>query len=338
MKPTLIQVKSKTRKEYVARINRVIDYIGSNLHKPLDLEKLAGVAAFSPFHFHRIFRAMVGEGISEYINRLRLERAASRVRIQPEVSITEIALDCGFSSSSHFARAFKRHFGVSATRYREMDGTLSPPGDRSDQISKMGQINSKNGIANRKQSRAFSPLKGYEPASDSTNPNQRRTTPMNVEVKNLPGYRVAYVRVMDGYNSEKIKPAFEKIITWAGARDFLGPDTLVLGISLDNPEVTPADKCRYDACVTVPADTRGDGEIGVYDIAGGKYAICRVEGDYADINAQLSKAWNKFLGGWFPDSGYQPDDRPCFEVYRETREQAEAGKFIVDICEPVKPL
>jgi AraC family transcriptional regulator len=161
---------------------------------------------------------------------------------------------------------------------------------------------------------------------------------MNVDVKNLPGYHVAYVRVLDGYQSQKIKPAFQKVLAWAGARDLLGPQTLVLGVSLDNPEVTPADKCRYDACVTVPPATKGEGEIGVYDIAAGKYAVYRVEGDYAKIHEQLGKAWDALMGDWFPDSGYQPDDRPCFEIYHETEAQMKAGQYIVDICEPVKPL
>ena len=161
---------------------------------------------------------------------------------------------------------------------------------------------------------------------------------MNVEVKHLPGWHVAYVRVMDGFNSQKIKPAFQKVLTWAKARDLLGPDTLVIGVSLDNPEVTPANKCRYDACITVPSDTKAEGEVGIYAIAAGKYAVYRTEGNYTHINAELGQAWNALMGDWFPDSGYQPDDRPCFEIYRETEEEMAADKYIVDICEPVKPL
>jgi len=60
------------RAEYTARINRVIDYIDANLDKQLTLTELAEVAAFSRFHFHRIFAAMRGETLNHYIQRVRV--------------------------------------------------------------------------------------------------------------------------------------------------------------------------------------------------------------------------------------------------------------------------
>ena len=102
--------------------------------------------------------------------------------------------------------------------------------------------------------------------------------------------------------------------------------------------MTPADKCRYDACIIVPAGTKGEGEVGMYKIPEGKYAIYRTELEEATINEQIGKAWDDLMGGWFPDNGYQSDDRPCFEIYRETEEERKACKFIVYLCEPVKPL
>lgn len=334
------QIQSKTRREYVARINRVIDYIGANLDRPLGLEELAAVAAFSPFHFHRIFKAMVGESIAEFTSRLRLERAAGRLLNHPHASITEIALDCGFSSSSHFARAFKRHFGTSAGRYRETapEKEWFPAAPAFDSNRNMKQSMRKNSIANGKHVKAVPSETGYNQAVFSTNPIQRRNNVMKIEVKQLPGWQVAYIRVMDGYKSAEIQPAFRRVVNWAQARELVEPDTVVLGVSLDNPDVTPADKCRYDACISVPPGTKPEGEVGIYDIPAGKYAVYRIEGTYANINAELGQAWNTLMGDWFPDSGYQPDDRPCFEIYRETEEQALSGKYIVDICEPVKPL
>jgi AraC family transcriptional regulator len=101
--------------EYTARINRVIDYIVANLHGDLTLETLARVAHFSPYHFHRIFGAMVGETLHQFIQRLRIERAASMLVVNPKKSITEIALDCGFSGSAAFARVFRDTFGREAS-------------------------------------------------------------------------------------------------------------------------------------------------------------------------------------------------------------------------------
>ena len=63
---------------------------------------------------------MVGENINEFISRIRLERAATRLVNNPDAMVTDISIECGFSTSSHFARAYKKHFGYSATQYREM--------------------------------------------------------------------------------------------------------------------------------------------------------------------------------------------------------------------------
>ena len=110
---------SRTAKEYKNRINRVIDYINANLKQPLSLDVLAGVASFSSFHFHRIFRAMTDETLSDFVKRLRLEKAANMLAVNPRASVTAVAFECGFSSSASFARSFKERFGCSATEWRK---------------------------------------------------------------------------------------------------------------------------------------------------------------------------------------------------------------------------
>jgi len=79
----------------------------------------------------------------------------------------------------------------------------------------------------------------------------------------------------------------------------------------DDPEVTPEDKLRVDACITVPKDAPVDGEIGKMTVPGGKFAVAHFEisGD------EYGEAWNALMGGWLPESGYQPDDRLCYELY-----------------------
>ena len=107
------------REEYTARINLVIDYIEKNIDKDLSLQEIAKVSQFSPFHFHRIFSAMMQETLNDFIQRLRIEKAASKLLQNPRQSITEVALECGFSGSSAFAKAFKEAFRMSATTWRE---------------------------------------------------------------------------------------------------------------------------------------------------------------------------------------------------------------------------
>src|SRR5207248_7397248 len=89
------------------------DHIKGHLAEPLPIGELARLAHFSPFHFHRIFRSIVGEPLHAFIRRLRLEQAVFRMQHGPKATLTAIALQTGFASSSDFSRAFKQAYGKS---------------------------------------------------------------------------------------------------------------------------------------------------------------------------------------------------------------------------------
>src|SRR6516225_2988235 len=110
--------KTPANSEYAQRINRVIDYLRANLDRQVKLQELAKVACFSEFHFHRIFGAVSGETLNDFTNRLRLEKAARLLRYSDH-SLTDIALDCGFSSSATFSRAFRSGFDTSPSQFRK---------------------------------------------------------------------------------------------------------------------------------------------------------------------------------------------------------------------------
>jgi AraC family transcriptional regulator len=101
-----------------------MDYIEAHLDGDLSLAALARVVNFSEFHFHRVFKGVVGETLNQFIQRRRVEKAARFLTGNPAKSVTEIALDCGFSGSAAFARAFKDAFGVSASQYRKGGGAV----------------------------------------------------------------------------------------------------------------------------------------------------------------------------------------------------------------------
>ena len=103
--------------DYVARVNRAIDYVVSHLAEPLNLAEVSKAAGFSPFHFHRVFKALLGETVNEFVKRQRLERALYLMSHAPQRSLTEVALDCGFSSSSEFSRSFKQHYGLAPSAF-----------------------------------------------------------------------------------------------------------------------------------------------------------------------------------------------------------------------------
>ena len=89
----LNRLAASSRPEYEKRVNRVIDHIRERLGEALTLAELARVAAFSPFHFHRIFSALAGETLFAYIQRQRIEKAAGVLAAGSRPSILEVALD-----------------------------------------------------------------------------------------------------------------------------------------------------------------------------------------------------------------------------------------------------
>ena len=108
-----------SRQEYIARINRVMDFIGANLDKPIDLSLMASVASFSPYHFHRIFTCIVGETPNNFLSRVRLEKSAQLLQDNRKMAIGEIAFKCGFTNISSFSRAFRSYFDMSANEFRQ---------------------------------------------------------------------------------------------------------------------------------------------------------------------------------------------------------------------------
>src|SRR6202040_2200757 len=101
-----------TTATYIERVNLAIDHVVNRLHEPLRLRDLSRAARLSPFHFHRVFQALVGETPAEFVKRLRLDKALGLMARGRPPSLTSIALRCAFSSSADFSRCFKQRFGV----------------------------------------------------------------------------------------------------------------------------------------------------------------------------------------------------------------------------------
>jgi AraC family transcriptional regulator len=311
----------RTQKEYARRLNAALDHIDRNIAGDISLDKLAAVACFSPYHFHRIFSALVGEPPAEYVRRLRLEKAALLLANEPASPVTAIALACGFSTSALFCRLFKARFGMSPTAWRGG-----------------GYEKRKNGQQVRKDGKDRPPGPAYR-WSERTKTWERRTImtkKLDVRIEDVPAWRVAYVKHMKGYeDSAGIGDAFETLFCWAGPRGFMGPDMKVLGMALDDPDITPKDKCRYYACVVVNERAEPDGRVGVMTIRPGRYAVGRFSGG-SDV---FKRAYEAMYGEWLPGSGWQPDDAPALESYiGEPSGTPEKPRFVFDLYVPVKPL
>ena len=116
-----METKEINRQEYKLRIDKVTENIHQNIDQPLSLHKMAGIACFSPFHFHRVFTFLTGETPTEYIKRTRIEKAALLLQNDRQLSATEIASRCGFSSLSLLSRNFKQHFNITIREFRSQE-------------------------------------------------------------------------------------------------------------------------------------------------------------------------------------------------------------------------
>lgn len=153
---------------------------------------------------------------------------------------------------------------------------------------------------------------------------------MHAEIKEMPEYNVAYVRKMGPYGKETAELAFIELMQWAEPRGYMTSGTF-LGLYWDDPEVTPPEKCRMDACVTVPSGTTSEGPVGTQIITGGPYAVCHFE----IKTDNFQQAWEEAFT-WVISGGHEFDDRPCYELYYNDGQQDPEGKWIFDICIPMK--
>ena len=114
-----MEKESQSKQMYLRLINKTEDYIEQNLKESLTLRDVAKNSHLSEFHFHRIFKKYATETINEFITRVKLERAAIFLCVNPNLSITAIAMAYGYSDASSFSRSFKRQFGLSPLKYRK---------------------------------------------------------------------------------------------------------------------------------------------------------------------------------------------------------------------------
>src|SRR5262245_11838829 len=306
-------MKRASRQEYTRRVNRVVDHVRQHLgDDDLSLATLARLAAFSPFHFHRIFRGVTGETVFGFIQRLRIEKAALALRHDEERSVLDVALDHGFSSAATFARAFRARFGTTATAWRERPTAQD-----------------------RKTSKAIGKPRKASAARKADTDRRGKEVAMNVQVRESPPYHVAYMRYVGPYGAHGIPELWMKLRTWVDARGLGAPDSITLGRAHDDPPVTAPERCQYDACVVVPPEFVPDRSVSLMDVAGGRCAVAPFEGSAHEIQG----AWDRIFSSWLRSSGYQPDDRPCFELYRgDPMKGARSGAFRCELHVPIRPL
>ncbi len=281
----------------------MIRAIAESLDAPADLAALADRAGFSRFHFHRIFTAMTGESVAGFQRRLRLEKAAHRLAAEGW-SVGEAALDAGFDSPEAFCRAFRAAFGVPPSRLtarRPLGPWLLP---------------------------APSSAHWPDPASGWRLPAPQGE-PMQVEIRNEPGFRLAAIRHIGPYH--RIGEAFDRLFEWAGRNGRMVEAPIA--VYCDDPACVPEDQLRsYAGIVVEPDFQNADPEIVVVDVPPQRCAVAIHRGPYEGLPA----SWAKFLGEWLPQSGEEVGDGVCYERYVNDCKGVPPEELVTEMVEPLR--
>ena len=306
----------KSRAMYADRMLRVTEYIDRHLDRTLDLDTLAAVAHFSPFHFHRLFSAWMGETLGDYLRRRRCEIAATRLLAQPRVTVIQLALAVGFGSAEAFTRAFKARFGCSPTSWRRQQSASRAAKRNPSQINRM-----------------LDQGRGGKPGKNAAVHHQTAEPFMKVEIIERKLTTIVCLRRVGPYG-EPISAFWQQTVyPWMAASGLLGQPRY--GVSHDDPNVVDPAKCRYDAGCEAPASFSTLGNAQKTTIPGGKYAAFSFTGTVG----QIEDAWTAMLRDWLPCSGLQLDGRPMFEYYPQGSSYDPAtGVFDCKLCIPVVPL
>lgn len=253
--------KPVTLEDYRARVGRVLDHIAAAVRDgavEIDLNALAEIACFSPYHFHRIYRSMTGETAAQTVRRLRLQRAAHAL-IETDRSVAEIARAGGYGGVEAFGRAFAAAYGLSPSTYRARGGAGPNPLPRPD-------LNQENAMTVQTQ---------------------------DVQLIERAGLRLAAVPHRGPFI--EIGTAFERLSLWAAGAGLFGPDTLLVGVYYDDPQQTAQESLRSDAGLTIPEDYEPTAPAHLVALPGGPHAVLRYVGPYAELHRAYDYLYGRWL-------------------------------------------
>lgn len=212
---------------YEQRVHRVMDHVRGHLDGDLSLERLARVAHFSPFHFHRIFKATAGETLASFTRRARLERAVYLMRGAPQRELSSIAVEVGFPTPSELSRVFRARYGVAPSRWdrvSRLDGQTDFVGDRPD------------------------------------------VAPHETRVVDRPACRALYVRVKNPWGSPSIREGYARLTAFLDTQRIDWRASSLIGLSWDSDKATELSLLTYDLAIAVPARVHPTDDFGVHEL------------------------------------------------------------------------
>lgn len=295
---------------YETQIQKVIDYIEEDVMKKQTLSQLAHIAGFSEYHFHRIFQAMVGDSVMEYVRKRRLARAAYQLS-HTKKKILDIAIDHGFQSHETFIRAFKKLFHMAPSEYRKQ--RIKTPTYHKVNVKQRKWHSYLGGIQMefRIETKPAFHVAGYEMKTTSK------------EGKNQKDIPLFWDRYLQQNFSEKIqnRTYTNECVELGMCTDFhleTGDFTYIIGMEVTSFENLSSELAQR----TFPEAT---------------YAVFTTpKVPHKDMVASIQQTWHTIFTEWFPHSGYEHAGVVEFERYDERCHEDKSELAQIEIWFPVQ--
>ncbi|MGD6846808.1 GyrI-like domain-containing protein [Rossellomorea aquimaris] len=269
------------------QIDKVVEYINQHLSEDLSLEQLAKVSTYSPYHFQRLFKGLIGETPAGYVKRMRLENAAHMLIYEPQLPITQIAFICGFSSLSYFTYSFNTYFKANPKSWRE--GAYLERFPREYQNSKKSKLFSTKAKASQGEE-SYNEFKWLDLSK--------------VKIAHFPECSTVN-RFHIGSYIEGIPEAWQDLYRWGNARNLIEKSPLIFGVPKSNPYITPPEKSRYECRLAVENQNDAEDEE-LYLFRGSMHVVYEFDEpvDYLE-RGKLIECYSELYSYWLPKSGYR---------------------------------
>jgi len=274
--------RERTLRDYEQRIGRVLVRISEELESELTPTSLARTAAFSSHHFQRIFHAVTGRTLGEYIRGQRLNRAAKELR-ETKTPIMHIAGSAGYETQESFTRAFARRFGTSPAAFRRSGGA---PGWRDDPT-----------VIQFRRGNMGTQRDAHSKEADAM---------MEVNIQEVPKQRLAFIAPKDS-SAEQVGLAAGTLMAHLAELGLSRFDVIhVLGEAPASGDMEE----RYDMGIAIGADVHiDDPSIRLGEIGSGEHAVAHYNGDFGSKR----DAYDFLYGQGLPSRGLEPRDHFAFE-------------------------
>lgn len=281
-------------------VHKAIEFIEEHLDEDISLSSVAAYVAFSEYHFHRIFSAVLGESVKEYIRKRRLSLAAQKL-IGTKERIIDISAGCFFESHEAFTRAFKKMFGVSPSQYRRHGKEAS----------------------------------FVEKRKTSPDMIQHLTKGITMEPKIVTKEGINVVGMAQSFGEDAfcdIKALWERFDQRQNEIENLAGDYALGVCAASMPSVKKAQGHTFVYMAARPVHSLARIPIGMIDfrLPDSRYAVFTHKGPLENLPHTVNYIW----GTWLPSCPYQQADGPDFELY-DSRFNCDTMDGEIDIYVPI---